>query len=135
MKKPKRQSKPLQEETEEERNAAHLAYRRKINTIFLFWTVCPEGPCKRAKRCAGDGEACFQRWWPHVPEECKIELRAFIDGLRRGLTTAEAADAIEAKVAEWQAISAVSARGEEDRNAQARAPVNGSAGGPRVRTL
>ena len=135
MKKPKRQPKQLQKQTPENEAAEQEGYRRRMNTRFLFWTVCAEGRCKRAKRCAGDGEACFQRWWPHVPEEFKQEVRAFIDGLRRGLTIEEAARGIAAKVAEWKALDEVEACEAREQRAVLGEPVNAAARGPRVRSL
>ncbi|MEW6449542.1 MAG: hypothetical protein AB1490_02735 [Pseudomonadota bacterium] len=137
MKKPKRQSTKLQKT--DDAAAAKLAYRRKMNTGFLFWTVCSEGPCRRAKRCAGDGEACFQRWWPHVPEEFKQSIRAAIDGLRRGLSPEEAVNQVESKLAEWNEIDARMAQEEEEEEQNAkpvvREPVIAPAHGPRVRSL
>ena len=48
----------------------NLGYRRKVNTHFLFWTVCEDRACARARACAGaDPSACLLRWWPAVPEE------------------------------------------------------------------
>jgi hypothetical protein len=140
MKKPKRQSKQLQKQTPENEAAEQEGYRRRMNTRFLFWTVCSDAHCKRAKRCEGDGEACFQRWWPHVPEDFKQEFRLAVQGLHRGLTPEEAMREAQRKIAESKEIDARWERQDEERKAPAIAreptpPVTAPASGPRVRSL
>jgi hypothetical protein len=70
--------------------ADHDAYRRTTNTMFLFWTVCPESACRRAKSCVGQPHDCFLRWWPHVPEDFKFGVRMAIKALGEGASGAEA---------------------------------------------
>ena len=45
------------------------ATRRVGCSLFGFWGVCTQKRCRRALMCSGDPYACFQRYWPHVPEE------------------------------------------------------------------
>ena len=73
--------------------AQHDAHRRKCNTMFRFWKVCPDGACKRAKSCAGNPHACFFRWWPHVPQDFKISFRAIVKAMCAGASAKEAARA------------------------------------------
>jgi hypothetical protein len=52
--------------------------RRLVNNVFLFWTVCDDGACKRSEACAGNPHECFTRWWRWVPERCKEYFRAYV---------------------------------------------------------
>jgi hypothetical protein len=52
------------------------ACTRWFNNYFAFWHVCETGACKRGKRCAGDADACRDRFMPLVPQRMKVELQA-----------------------------------------------------------
>jgi hypothetical protein len=72
---------------------------RGLNSAWLFWTVCAEKSCRRARACAGDPDACFARSWPHVPEELKVRLRTFIKSRVRGASVQQAWREAEAEAA------------------------------------
>ena len=57
------------------------AYTRWFNNYFAFWLVCQTRACKRGKRCAGDPDACRDRFMPLVPERMKFELRATLNAI------------------------------------------------------
>ena len=69
---------------------------RCLNSRFMFWSVCPEKACKRTSRCMGEPDACFERWWPAIPEGVKVQFRAFITASAKGLSNEEAARESEA---------------------------------------
>ena len=96
--------------------------RRWANTHFLFWRVCGDKACRRTSRCAGgEPEACFDRWWPVVPERDKVYFRACITQMKEGMTAEELGRAARAEVeraAEHIArIEAEQARAREARQA------------------
>ena len=74
------------------------ARRRRFNNIFLFWVACEDGACKRNARCAGDPHACFQRWWPWVPERRKAYYRAYVHACAEDSTHEQAHQQAEAEV-------------------------------------
>ena len=80
--------------------------RRKLNSSFLFWSVCPDKPCRRTRSCRGDVQACFARCWPFVPEENKILLRAYITACGRGLPAREALRAANAELVQMRELEA-----------------------------
>lgn len=71
--------------------------RWTVCTWFKFWLVCPKKPCRRARACVGDPTACFERWWRHIPEEHKVQLRATVKARFEGLSPE---DAVRAGLAE-----------------------------------
>jgi hypothetical protein len=79
------------------------ATRRVGCSLFGFWGVCTQKRCRRALMCSGDPYACFQRYWPHVPEEAKVRYRAMIRAAQAGLGAREIAAAARAAVAGWGA--------------------------------
>jgi hypothetical protein len=93
---------------EEKRNAGYqkfvLAFeRRRANDVrvscnlFRFWLVCPNKICRRNKSCRGsDVHACFDRFWPHVPERLKFEFRGMIVAMSDGLSYEEAVRKVRA---------------------------------------
>ena len=101
-------------DTSETGSADDYEHRRALCTHFLFWTVC-QPRCQRAKSCMGDPKACFDRWWPHVPEEHKNWFRAAIMALKDGMTPQQACTHAEAEVARWREQERVWA----ERDAQA----------------
>jgi hypothetical protein len=52
------------EELARELAAERETAMRELCTELSFWTVCRGKRCKRFKRCEGDTEACFPRYWP-----------------------------------------------------------------------
>lgn len=98
----------------ERRRRERDAVERKLYTHWLFWTACPYKRCKRAQACSGDVKRCYDRFWPQVPEEMKVALRASISAQKQGLSgdnkarhvKAELARhfEIEARQAEWDAM-------------------------------
>ena len=78
--------------------------RRRIQCNRLrFWMVCAAKRCRRAKSCEGDPEQCFDRWWPHMPEEAKVYIRAAIRAMaRKGMDKMQARQAAEAEVERWK---------------------------------
>jgi hypothetical protein len=88
--------------------------RRKINTHFKFWVVCPTTRCRRARRCEGnDPYRCFSRFWGYVPEEHKMMYRAGVTGHGKGLRGDALIRFIYAEMARWRAIDAEAARWRE----------------------
>lgn len=67
-----------QREWQARETAERKQMRRWQCTLFLFWSVCTNKACRRARACAGEPEACFARWWPHVPQEVKVRYRAMV---------------------------------------------------------
>ncbi len=77
-------------QTPEQRQAHAASWRREdarkrgINNLFGFWRVCGKGRCRRDRTCSHDMHACFERWWPRVPEEEKEFLRGCVIAARDG---------------------------------------------------
>ena len=78
-----------------------IAARRGLNTVLQFWIDCADKQCLRAKGCRGDVDACFRRYWPQVPEELKVWMRAGITARNKGLSVQEAGRVAEAEVERW----------------------------------
>ena len=84
--------------------------RRDQCNRFGFWMVCAAKRCRRAKSCEGDPEQCFDRWWPHMPEEAKVYIRAVISAMaRKGMDRMQARQAAEAEVERWKATARANA--------------------------
>ena len=89
---------------EQEKHAAGLTRaRRKLCTALNFWRVCERKVCRRARGCAGDANACFVHFWPHVPEEVKIRIQAGIVARRAGGSEADMVRAGEEALARQRA--------------------------------
>src|SRR5690242_10644102 len=82
------------------------ARRRWLNSSLLFWRCCRSKRCNRARRCAGDVNPCFDRFWPQVPEELKVEIRATFTALAQGMPPHEATRHAEAEVARHLELAA-----------------------------
>lgn len=92
---------------EPERKRQKEAAKRKLNTGFLFWTACSHRSCRRAQACRGDVERCFNRCWPHVPEDVKVYFRTFITAISKDkLSGPEAVQHAKQEVARWRDIEA-----------------------------
>ena len=63
-----------------------------------FWRGCDAQPCRRRRGCAGNGEACFKRFWPLTPEAPKVYLRAALRARNAGRSVPEAIEDAEAEV-------------------------------------
>lgn len=72
--------------------------RRFICDLFQFWFGCRAGSCQRQRRCVGDPQACFDRFWWMVPERLKVEFRAYVKARVAGAPHDEASDAAEKEV-------------------------------------
>ena len=82
------------------------AFTRKLNGQLGFWSRCGEPQCRRAHTCRGDGEACFNRFWPMFSERDKIWIREGLLARAAGQSVAEACATADAGVARWDAIVA-----------------------------
>jgi hypothetical protein len=67
------------------------AMRRWQCTMFRFWRDCARSGCRRMRACSGDPDACFERRWPLLPEECRVWFRTAITALSAGASP-QAAD-------------------------------------------
>jgi hypothetical protein len=74
---------------------------RWLNNYFAFWAVCEAGACKRGKRCAGKPKACFERFWPAVPERMKFEFRGYLKAFSDGLSLEQARRKVKADADVW----------------------------------
>ena len=81
-----------------ERRREQIEGRRGLWTFLKFWMVCADRRCTRARKCAGNVEACFDRFWPHVPEYNKNKIRHAIVFMNDGMAPREAAVAAIAYV-------------------------------------
>lgn len=82
------------------------AARRSLCSFLSFWKVCGRKKCLRARACVVDGDDCFRRLWPLVPEELKISIRAAIKAGKARLSPAETKAEIERDLARWRATMA-----------------------------
>jgi hypothetical protein len=80
--------------------------RRKMCSWLLFWQACGHKRCLRARACALESNDCFRRFWPLVPEQLKISIRAGMEASAAGLSRPEIAAAIERAQARWRATQA-----------------------------
>jgi hypothetical protein len=77
--------------------------RRALCSLFLFWRACGHKRCLRARACALESNDCFRRFWPLVPEQTKISLRAGVEASAAGRSKPEIAAAIARAQARWRA--------------------------------
>jgi glycosidase len=89
---------------QEARDRQQLESRRWLCTFLRFWRVCADRRCMRARQCAGDVEACFNRFWPHVPEDIKNQIRQTIKFMNDGMPPHQAAVAAIEYVAQRRRI-------------------------------
>jgi hypothetical protein len=94
-----------------ERNAA----RRELCSALTFWKFCGAPACKRAKACAGDGEACFRNFWPALPEDVKVMVRAHMTASAAGLPKPQVAAEVERAHRRWCEVQAQAAAEAEAR--------------------
>ena len=98
-----------------ERDRAQSERRRRLCSFLKFPQVCGDARCKRARRCAGDVDACFARFWPQVPEEIKENIRHAIKLVGEGAPPHEAAIQAQAYVGQRRRIGEEIARREAAR--------------------
>ena len=65
--------------------------RRGLCDLLRFSRFCADLRCKRARRCAGDVERCFNFFWPLVPDDVKNEIRHAIKLRSEGVPPQQAA--------------------------------------------
>jgi hypothetical protein len=82
---------------------------RELCSRLRFWKACGNKPCLRAKSCAGNGEACFARLWPLVPEATKVPIRAVIKASAAGLAPREIAAEVDRQRRLWRETQAKAA--------------------------
>jgi len=87
---------------------------RWLNNYFAFWVICQSRACERAKRCAGDAQACFDRMWPHVPERMKVAFRVTLKAVDAGGSLEEVKRKIREKLARFDAMAALKERGSNE---------------------
>jgi hypothetical protein len=107
---------------------------RKTANLFGVYRVCGNAHCLRARDCRGDANACFDRFWPHVPEDDKIWLRVAVTAASNGSSPAEAAAAGEAAARQYREMQNGLGRETEQPSALA-APARPEAPQPRVRMV
>ena len=56
-------------------NAAKAKLARHYCTVFKFWRDCAFKPCRKARRCSGDQNACLKRRARDVPRELQWQAR------------------------------------------------------------
>jgi hypothetical protein len=69
---------------------AEKAYR-KLCDWLAHWRHCGEAPCRRAHRCVGAPDHCFNRHWARYPEPVREWVRAGERALLREGCSARAA--------------------------------------------
>jgi hypothetical protein len=80
--------------------------RRAVCSLLFFWRACGHKRCLRARACARESNDCFRRFWPLVPEQLKISLRAGLEANAAGRSKPEIAAAIARAQARWRATQA-----------------------------
>ena len=103
------------------RQAAHAKWseafeRRRTNALrgmcnlFGFWRACPGKVCGRNTSCSGDARACFDRFWPLVPERVKVEFRVTLKAAHAGGSPEEVKRKIREELARFDEIAAMKER-------------------------
>ena len=113
----------------------HASAKRKLCSVLFFWQVCGHKKCLRAKACVVDFKDCFDRLWPHVPEEVKITIRTEIKAGVARLSEAETVAAIERQLALYRATMAPREVPQTAEPAPQSSPIAPAAPNPRLRVL
>ncbi len=79
---------------------------REFCSLLRFWEFCGNSMCKHAKACAGDGEACFRHFWPQLPEEVKVVVRAHFKAGAAGMSKPEIVDFVKRECVRWREVQA-----------------------------
>lgn len=78
-------------------------FRRTASDLLCLWALCGKPACRRARSCKRDPRACARRYGPLVPEEARLGMLAFMQGMQDGVS----ADVVRAHVpAETAALDA-----------------------------
>ncbi len=77
---------------------------RGLCRALQFWRLCPGKPCRRARDCKGDAQACFHTFWWQLREETRVWIRAAIRARAGGLQQTEAFRAADAEVVRWREL-------------------------------
>jgi hypothetical protein len=104
--------KPTPAQAQAQHAAEQTQMRRVQCTLFQFWRGCARKRCRRARRCDGDPHACFERWWPLMPEHLKVQYRAAIVALGAGMSPHAAAQTARTEAERWRASQAQPPRGD-----------------------
>ena len=56
-------------------NAEKAKLQRAYCTMFKFWRTCRFKPCRKARACRGDQDACLKRGEKLVPRDIQWEAR------------------------------------------------------------
>jgi hypothetical protein len=59
-------------------NATKAMMQRYYCTTFKFWVACPFKPCRKARRCCGDQNACLKRGIDQVPRHVQFRARQYL---------------------------------------------------------
>jgi len=97
---PRRTADPSPQQIMETWRAEHEESERTICTLNLFWVACPQGACRRVRRCAGDPFECFERRWDVLPPEEQQYRRDFLEAAVRTKSFEQAMAFANARVAE-----------------------------------
>jgi hypothetical protein len=81
---------------------ARVRARRAVCSLLSFWQACGHKECRRARACERATNDCFALFWPLVPEQMKISIRAGMDAKAAGLPQPEVAAAIARAQARWR---------------------------------
>lgn len=84
--------------------------RRSLCTLLKFWRICGRAGCRRARACAGDPDACFERHWPAVSEPFKVLWRAAIQARAGGRDVKTAIEIGVAARKRWDELAAEASR-------------------------
>jgi len=57
-------------------DAARAATQRLYCDVLELARACARKPCRRARRCLGEPDACLRRGWPDVAEDLQDWVRA-----------------------------------------------------------
>ena len=134
MKRKRQGTKPANDPAEHHNRLTEV--RRHMASHFKIWQVCSNNACRRARRCSGDADACWRRWWQNAPEETRIILREGIRAQAEGATRIESIRIARQKLAEWREQEAkFAAQAAEPAAASAAQPVTPPLATPRVRLL
>jgi hypothetical protein len=55
--------------------AAKALVQRAYCDAFRFWRSCPHKPCRKARTCRGDEDACLKRGEKDIPRQIQWQAR------------------------------------------------------------
>jgi hypothetical protein len=86
------------------------ATMRRLNNYLAFRAICPSRACGRAKRCAGDAQACFDYIFPQLPERMKVQFRVTLKAAHAGGSPEDVKRKIREELARFDALEALKER-------------------------